>query len=514
MAVRTVLRLSLALATPCGVVSASAAQAPRAPATVSRPVADTVHLIFDQQSRALTPASDGDNRLIAEVHGQTVHLRKPARVQLSVIHTNTAFYNVMISDTVVPPLIPFEAASSAAVANMVNLAHGFFPQALAVLTTTRGVRIEARWKSSLPDAAPPAATATMTLALSISHRMEGDVASLDSLFTGPRSVAFYHDHARSALQHMRATLAPETAAQQFRDSVGWRNDQQCRSISGDTLHLGSRLLAHYQALRPRIDSLDRALTDSAFALHPGFRDSLITFRHRADSAVQNAQQLTPAAYVTEHLFTVITGACSHQEAVDQLAGTPSAGRRFIVAITRRSEADIAPIVADLPDPPATVVVNVLPPRPVVSISAGLSLLFAPNARYPTFGTRTDSTTGTKGAQIYQPGVTDARYSWGATIGLSWRFLDWSTSSGAAVWLPEVTIEQLQGTSGFALGSAVSWRSVKVGSGLLWVQHSALEGSRLGDHIPNSGYLQVVSSYARPKWYLSISVFGVPGFISK
>jgi hypothetical protein len=36
----------------------------------------------------------------------------------------------------------------------------------------------------------------------------------------------------------------------------------------------------------------------------------------------------------------------------------------------------------------------------------------------------------------------------------------------------------------------------------------------GDHIPNAGYLLVANSYGQPNWYLSFSVFGVPGFVSK
>jgi len=151
---------------------------------------------------------------------------------------------------------------------------------------------------------------------------------------------------------------------------------------------------------------------------------------------------------------------------------------------------------------------------LVTVSAGLSLLVAPNARFPVFATRVDSTSGTKGVQIYKQNTNDARYSWGATVGLSWRLFDWTAQSNLALWVPELSILESQGATGLALGSALSWHSVKLGAGVLWVQHAALQGDQVGDHIPNAGYLQAANTYGRPTWYVSFSVFDVPGFGAK
>ena len=38
--------------------------------------------------------------------------------------------------------------------------------------------------------------------------------------------------------------------------------------------------------------------------------------------------------------------------------------------------------------------------------------------------------------------------------------------------------------------------------------------KVGDHIPNSGYLRLENTYGQPSLYVSPSVFGVPGFGTK
>lgn len=507
------LLVALALLTVCSGASVASAQQQRSAAPAVTAFADTIHLVFDQATRTVKPASQADARLIAAQHEMTISLRKPANVQLTVVQTNTALFDVVVADSVVVMPPAFGISSSSDIANVLSAAHSFFPQALGVFTSDKGNRgLDVR-TSRLPQEPPIGSSANMKTALTVAKDMERSLDSLDELFAGPRSVASVRGQARAALQRMRDTT-PEGAAQSLRHSLGWGQGQPCRATSGDTLALSGRLLSHYQALRPRADTLARALADPGFKASPTFRDSLESFRMRADSAIRAAQLMTDAAYATEHLVTIISGACSRQEMQRRPAATGSNTQKIVVNIARRAEPDIAPVVADLRTQPTVAAITVVPPRPLASISAGVSLIMTPSARFGVYSTRTDSVVGAKGVQIYRQNTTDARYSWGATVGVSWRFLDWSETSRFALWIPEVTIMQVQGTSGFAVGSAISWKTIKIGAGAAWVQHSALQGNSVGDHIPNAGYLQLTSTYGAPNGYLSVSVFGVPGFGAK
>lgn len=497
---------ALAAFAACATAASAQERRPGGPAAPAG--GDTIHLVFDHGSRMVSAVSRADSQLIASHQGKTIRLRKPATVVLTVVGTNTALYDVAVNDTIRAPEATYGSASDL-LSTLVS-ARTFLPQALSIFTTRGRTRAAAAWTSTLPDAAPDGATDAMKWALPTAQSMEPEVATLDSLFAGPQSVASLHDHARAALLRMRDT-SPERSAQLFRREAGLKDGPQCR---GDTLLLYSKLIRHTQALRPRSDSLGRALTDPGFAAHPGFRDSLILFHARADSAIRMAETLMPSASQTEHLVTLVTGACSRREAPRHPQVSSAGGQRFVIQISRRTDAEVAPVVADLPAPPEPVDLTILPPRALVTVSAGLSFLLAPDARFSVFGTRTDSTPGTKGVQIYRQNTTDARYSWGATVGLSWRFFDWTAQSDLALWVPELTLQQSSGTLGFAVGPALSYRSVKLGGGVLWVQHAELQGNKVGDHIPNAGYFQVGNTFGKRSWYVSISVFGVPPFSAK
>ena len=515
----------LAMAPALAAQSPSAARrGPQAPASRGgRGVpAQVVLLEFDPATDSLRPASQADARLVESISGHKVRLRKPAQVRLRVVHTNTGLYDVAIAvDSGLPPPSATGNAKPGDVSTFVGLTHSYFATLLGGLTPSgknRGATENEAPRSTLPDSASTLAGVTdsnMIRTYNVARAMEPHLWATDSVTAGPRSIGFFRGRARAALQHLRdTTVHPESVAQAFRDSVGLRGMQECQAITGDTLGLTRRLVAHHDALKPLYDSLMRGLSDPAFADYRSFRDSLMLFRSRADSSIRNAEFLADSARDTEHLVTVVASACSYQESPRHHAVSASASQIFVVKVSRRGESDIAPVAKDLPVPDP-VTVTVLPPRPFVPPSVGLSLLAAFGAQFPTYATRTPATGGSQ-VEIFQPTTTvDARYSWGPTLGLSWRFLDWTEKKNVAIWLPEITADQAQSSSGFlgfGIGSAISWGPVKLGTGMLWVQHAELIGQNVGDRLPNKDFLQTRNEYGHGKWYVSISVFGVPAFL--
>jgi hypothetical protein len=145
---------------------------------------------------------------------------------------------------------------------------------------------------------------------------------------------------------------------------------------------------------------------------------------------------------------------------------------------------------------------------------GLSLLAAPGATYPRFGARTPAVGG--GTEVYQSGTQDLRFSWGLTLGLTWRGLG-STSQGQAplaLWFPEITVNPTGNLKAFGLGAAVSWSIVKLGGGVLWTRHLVLDRLVNGQGIPNPDFLTTRPSYRSPNLYISLSVFDLPLFSAK
>ncbi|MDZ7632100.1 MAG: hypothetical protein U5K74_12350 [Gemmatimonadaceae bacterium] len=44
-----------------------------------------------------------------------------------------------------------------------------------------------------------------------------------------------------------------------------------------------------------------------------------------------------------------------------------------------------------------------------------------------------------GAEIYTASIRDARFTWGATVGTTWKWLDFRETRHVALWLPELTV---------------------------------------------------------------------------
>jgi hypothetical protein len=119
--------------------------------------------------------------------------------------------------------------------------------------------------------------------------------------------------------------------------------------------------------------------------------------------------------------------------------------------------------------------------------------------------------------IVHPDRQDSRFTYGLTLGLTlgltWRGLDWREKDGAAVWIPELTVNPSSEVRAVGAGAAFSWwKILKVGVGYLWTKHKVLDGLSEGALLERAEDLRVRDSYQDGKWYISISLIGWPPFL--
>jgi hypothetical protein len=156
--------------------------------------------------------------------------------------------------------------------------------------------------------------------------------------------------------------------------------------------------------------------------------------------------------------------------------------------------------------PAQVITITVVKKPFIRPSIGVSLLNVPRAQFDVYGARA----ATGGAEVYTASIRDARFTWGATVGTTWKWLDFRETRRIAFWLPELTVSAQPDVKGFAVGGGVSLGPVKLGSGVMWIKRVELSGLLNGQTIPSPQYLATRESYGRTLPYVSLSFFGWPG----
>jgi hypothetical protein len=469
---------------------------------------------YDQQAKAFKELVPGNGEAyLQQLNATTFRLKRPATVQVRVVRTNTAYFSVTTDTGIVtvqraPDLSAFLAA-----------ARPYFPQiatAMAVAKTNgKGGPTTA---STLPSRVPSGGTERQQLALERAHDVEDDLIKGDSLVHGPRGKIAIHDGLVAALDRMRPMQPDsiEAAANEYRKALGLIGGTCGDSTANAPLGVASGLVEVARRLRPHHDSLVYYLADPEWQ---SARDSEIVALRRklaviaaaADSLLNDADRNVSDAYHVEAIALTTATACSHWESKSKIAITHASTRALGLKISTRPDPEIVRLPITAPAPPTLTVVG---PRaffdPTVGLSVGLSVLAAPQARSFTYGTRVPATGGTS-VEIYEVQPVDQRFSWGGTLGVNLRPLDWRDGDGRgfAIWLPELTVGQPSTEFGFGCG--VSWGPLKLGGGTLFVQHQSLDGQQLGDKIPNAGFLQQRPTFGRGVPYVSLSVFGNPLF---
>ena len=462
---------------------------------------------YDHAARRISVVEGADK--VERLSNGRFRMKRAGTARLDVVNTNTAIYRVSFdTDTLAGGsfLGPVQA--------FLTRAKPFFPEiALAMKGPAKGrgerVAEPEQAPSTLPSISPSESWSVRT-ALESGRIVEQSLQQLDALILGPRGVEDMTALSLRTLERMRQGDAT-MLANALRDSLGLPHRMCGEGGAGqDSLRLAGAVLGAMSALGPATLSLHRTMVDTIFKTDTTLRDlhgRLLVLRQAADSALADQESLASAAYRAEWLARTVAAACSRSEGRIQRI-TSGAGRVLAVKIEPRTDPELARVA----DRQSTVEkVSVLSPTSLVESSLGLSFLVAPSARYQTYGARSAVGGGT---EIYVPSTRDARFGWGATLGVTWRPVNGRGKSGLALWVPELTVAEATSTPAFGVGTAVSLGMVKLGVGALWVRHSELVGQSVGDKIPNEKFLQTQDAYGRPAAYVALSIFEWPPFLSR
>jgi len=140
----------------------------------------------------------------------------------------------------------------------------------------------------------------------------------------------------------------------------------------------------------------------------------------------------------------------------------------------------------------------------------LSFLFVPDAHFAKFGTKKVNDTT---FSIQSIGTTDDRFTYGLTLGLAPRPLDFrDTKVPFALWLPELTVNPGTDVKAVAIGIGASIGFVKFGWGAAYTKHTVLDGLDPSATLKSADDLATRDTYGKPRQYFSVSLIGVAPFV--
>lgn len=247
----------------------------------------------------------------------------------------------------------------------------------------------------------------------------------------------------------------------------------------------------------------RSLSENAAELHAQSPEPPAQLLKAVDGLLEDAEKITAAAYHAQALAVAVIHARSVWESEDQEI-TWDEGKSLTLTIAAKKTPELARLarLGDL-QLKITVLADWLV-RPAV----GLSFLYSPNSSFPTYAA------AGKDADLHvrAAGTNDQRFQWGLALSMTWRGLDWRKGSGWAVWFPELTVNPSSDVKAVAVGAGVSWKFVKLGGGVMWTRHAALDGLRAGDPLTTKDDLRTTDAYGRPNGYVSLSLVGWQPFV--
>jgi hypothetical protein len=100
-----------------------------------------------------------------------------------------------------------------------------------------------------------------------------------------------------------------------------------------------------------------------------------------------------------------------------------------------------------------------------------------------------------------------------TLGLTYEPFDARDRTGIALWIPEIFYSP--DTKAMGIGFGISWHSLKLGAGYIWVQHYELDGSSVGQILDDPSifrYRETYGAFRSAYPYVSLSIFTWPPFL--
>lgn len=186
--------------------------------------------------------------------------------------------------------------------------------------------------------------------------------------------------------------------------------------------------------------------------------------------------------------SLVTAARVASDSWQGAVGVVSASKSKTVVLTVEPQA--SPILQGLPLAGRMRASLDVEPRWPIHPNVGLGLLVSPGSTFPTY----DVSTNGGSATVSQTGSVDERVTYGLSLALTPDAL-YGRRHGFSYWLAELTLNPSENVSAVGLGSAVSWRALKLSGGWLWTKHQAVSGAR------------VEETYGSPEGFVAIAVAG-------
>jgi len=276
----------------------------------------------------------------------------------------------------------------------------------------------------------------------------------------------------------------------IRDVFGGEPGKRVLNARGALAAELGKLASEWPALEPQIV----APVDKPGAGDARKEDQVAALKALVEKTLTEGPDLLAFARRTEELGKVILDTKS-QWAGDPMKLEWDHGKKLTLTIAGRELPELKAVPSELK--PREAQVTALPDW-TVRPGVGLSLVCSPKSTFPKYtvtGTGADAT-------VTESGTQDSRLTYGLTLGLTWRGIDWRSGNGWSVWLPELTLNPSSDVKALGLGVALSWRVIKLGFGTLWTKHQRVDGTK------------VVDTYSGNKPYVSISIIAWQPFVPK
>lgn len=417
----------------------------------------------------------------------TVRVPRGTVVTVRVVGTNTALYRFATEQENVP--IP----DLEAVKSLVIRSAPYMPELRTVAAAIDG-------RGGGEDAAEAMAALAESdrrLIADATTTLRAAVGKVDRAVQGRSGIQRLQSTTLYALERMRLGTAPEAAAMDLRALLP--REVACGADAPLRLSTAQDLLSGvFEVARAHAELADAVAGPGYFeqAAWKAAYDTALVVDGRAGLVLNDYESLVTTAYRLERLVGIVAGACSAQT-LDSLRLRTGSGRSMTVTVTPRSETELARVA----ERGATTWTVTVQPRVVISPSLSIGGLAAPQARFPVYGTSSDG----GGTTVATTGRTDARFAAAGMLGVTWGPLDRRTTSGIAIWLPELVVGA-GSTPTFGVGAAISYGFLRLGVGGVWMRHRRLEGMQVGDAIADASALRVSDTYGRPRGYITLSVF--------
>lgn len=460
-------------------------------------------LEYDQASgKATLKLSESDQpRVVSK--GASLRLAWPTTIRVRVINGNTAVYRYEVESKV-----PSPPPDTGRVREFLKLLRPYFPEAVYAFAgpvVPGRPRGDPEYRSIIPD--PPSdASDRLRDAWNAGRNTEKALAVVDEKIFGPGGLHQSTNTVYATLELMRSgdverlSMALSDSLSLVNKGCTARDKSESLPLTRDMLSALQELIRHRRTLTTTVALAGAELY--TFDAQRALRDSLARIGWMADRASDDYRDLIAATYALERFALPVARACAswngrayRVEEFDR--------RTLTLKIDPASDPDLARVATR----GASTFSITLVAAPRVTYSLGASLLFAPDATYPLFGTRP----ATGGVQIFENNRRDARLNWGITFGVGWRVSQGLTDRGLRFWAPEITIPAASEVKSIGLGVALSLGNVKLGAGSLWVRHVGLLGQRDGAIIPSASELRTGDVYGSGKFYVSLSLFDMPPF---